>query len=248
MKKLVLWIAIITILILWFGDCHQPDAKMKASDLQLPVKVEPVLISQLGPEHFGNTVYRRGIDGPRIAASGNRILEWSVQESALTMEVVPAGQNGYQNGACAIDVNNDNIDEMILGRTTQEGTDLLWFEEIPGQKLWKEHLIAFIEDKDGEKGLHDIMPFEVKVLDKKLMGVVALVNRRYLCWYQIKDDVTQLWKEHFIADLTDYGAECAQSGLVLGDLAGNGRQDLVCGNFWAQCPADPTTDSWKIHR
>jgi hypothetical protein len=244
----LLWITCCTFLSLWITACHQPTNKTKESDLALPVKVEPMLISQLGPEHFGNAIYRRGIEGPGIAASGSRILEWPVQASALTTEVVPPGPDNYQNGACAMDVNGDNIDEMIVGRTTQLGTDLLWFEEIPGQKVWKEHLIAVIKGGKGEEGLHDIMPFEMKVLNKTLMGVTTIVNRRSLYWYQIPDDVTQLWTQHMIADLSKHGSECAQSGLVLGDVAGNGRQDLVCGNFWAECPADPTRDSWKIHR
>jgi hypothetical protein len=78
--------------------------------------------------------------------------------------------------------------------------------------------------------------------------VAVVVNRRTLYWFEIPKDYTQPWKQHLICDLSKQGAEHAQSGMVLGDLAGKGRQDIVCGNFWAECPADPATELWQIHR
>jgi len=162
------------------------------------------------------------------------------------MEVVPNSTEKYSNGACAFDVNFDNIDELIVGRAgKQQGIDLLWFEEIPGQKQWKEHLITNVMCKEG---FHDIMPFEAKVSGNLVSGVGIVISRKRLHWYQIPSDITQPWEQHIIADLSMYSAEFAQSGLVFGDIAGKGRQDLVCGNFWAECPADPTTESWQVHR
>ena len=229
--------------------CHNvSDSKME-SDENPPFKVTPMLISELGSEHFGNAVYRRSMNGPRIDASGSRILEWPIQESAPTLEVVPAGNESYQNGACVIDVNGDNIDEMVVGRSAgQDATDLLWYEEVPGQQGWKEHFIDKIPRPQGSEGFHDIMPFEMSMRDKNIKGVVISVNRRILYWYQAGMDPAQPWQRHLIADLTNYGAECAQSGLVLGNISGHGRQDIVSGNFWMECPADPATESWKIHR
>jgi len=241
--------SILIFLCLCLGACRHGNNVSNSSGLELQVKAEPMLISQLGNEHFGNAVYRRGINGPSIAASGSRILEWQVQQFAPTMEVVPASAGNYQNGACVIDINNNNVDEMIVGRSSGDlTTDLLWFEEIAGQSHWKEHFIASVSKEKGAEGLHDIMPFEAKISGKMVQGVVVLANRNILYWYEIPDDFAQPWKEHKIADLKKYGAECAQSGLVTGDIAGNGRQDIVCGNFWAECPADPTVDSWEIHR
>jgi len=242
-------IACLVILGLWTGACHHFDKKINEPAPALPVKVEPVLISQLGPEHFGNAVYRKGAEGSRIAASGGRILECLVHESATPTEVVPPGANRYQNGACAMDVNDDGTDEMIAGRAEgKQGTDLLWFGEVPGQKQWKEHLIDSIREGNGDEGLHDVMPFEMKVSDRPLKGVVTVVNRRILYWYQITGNANQPWEQHMISDLGTQGAECAQSGLAGGNISGKGRQDLVCGNFWAECPADPTRETWKIHR
>jgi len=243
------WITVLMVFSLLPEACNGPAARPEASDSNLPVKIEPMLISQLGNEHFGNAIYRLGIDGPGIAASGNRILEWQIKVNAPVREVVPPNPNSYNNGACALDVNNDSIDEMIVARTVDNsGTDLLWFEEVPGQQQWKEHLIGHVANKGGEEGIHDIMPFETKHNDNSVRGVAIVVNRKRLFWFQIPDDISQPWIEHFIADLGEYGAETPQSGMVLGNIDGNGLPDLVCGNFWAECPANPVTGSWQIHR
>jgi len=243
------YVAGMILLIIWIKACRPSTDKKNGFDLKSPVKVEPMLISQLGPEHFGNAIFRRGMKGSRIAASGSRILEWPIQESASNTEVVPPGIGNYENGACALDVNGDSIDEMIVGRSANgQGTELLWYEEVSDQIRWKEHFITRIAKGRGEEGFHDIMPFEMKIQDRMVLGVVIVVNRKNLYWYQIPADINQPWEQHMIADLSEYGAECAQSGLALGDIAGNGRQDLVCGNFWAECPADPTSDPWQVHR
>ena len=78
--------------------------------------------------------------------------------------------------------------------------------------------------------------------------MAIVVNRKRLFWFQIPDDITQPWIQHSIADLAEYGAVAPQSGLVPGNIAGNGQPDLVCGNFWAECPVNPATEPWQIHR
>jgi hypothetical protein len=65
-------VVVIILLSLFTGACNGPSSRQKASVSDLPAKVNPMLISQLGPEHFGNAIFRHGLNGPRIAASGNR--------------------------------------------------------------------------------------------------------------------------------------------------------------------------------
>jgi hypothetical protein len=230
------------------ATCNNPSTSRKTTEP--PVTVEPVLISQLGKEHFGNAVYRNGLSGPVIAISGSRILEFSISQSASGSEVVPPTTGRYCNGACSFDVNNDGIDEMIVGRTIENnGTDLIWFEEVAGQRHWKEHLIANVKSLEGdaEKGFHDIIPYELNISGSKVKGVAVVASRKRLYWFQINDDPAKPWKEHFIYDLSEFTSN-VQSGLVSGDLSGDGKPDLICGNLWAECPGDPFTGQWKIHR
>lgn len=245
-----LWVAGCMIAGILFTSCNGSSSGQKESENDHSVKAELMLIHQLGHEHIGDAVYRRGINGPTIAASGNRILEFPVQESAPLSEVVPRG-GSYTNGACTFDLNNDGIDEVIIGRESKTGgTDLIWYEEVAGQKLWKEHLIANVntEEGDAEKGFHDIIPFEARVTDKMVRGIALTTARKRLSWFQPPDDENQAWTEHKIADMKITGVKTPQSGLASGDLAGKGRLDLLFGNFWAECPENPAVDSWKIHR
>jgi hypothetical protein len=241
-------VAVLVALGLCLVPGRSPAADPDSPDDVPPVRVEPMLLAQLGGEHFANSVYRRGANGPRIAASGTRILEWPIEASAPATEVVPDTPFDYSNGACAMDVNGDGLDEMIVGReydSSSHQSDVLWFEEVPGQKQWREHLVGRLTEWEGP---HDIMPMEASVAGKVIRGVAIVSGRRFLYWYQIPGDPTQPWERHPIADLQQSGMVGSESGLVLGDLAGNGRPDLVCGNFWAECPADPTSQTWTVRR
>ena len=133
---------------------------------------------------------------------------------------------------------------MIVARSlpSKKGIDLLWFEEAPGQPQWKEHLITHLDSNQSDSP-HDIVPLEMKTVGKTLRGVVVIIRRNRLVWYQVPDDPTQPWQECEIATLED-----SQSGMSVGDLAGHGRPDVACGMFWAECPADPSTGAWQAHR
>lgn len=75
-------------------------------------------------------------------------------------------------------------------------------------------------------------------------GVVVLISRKQLVWYEIPTDPTREWKRH---EIGAFPAAAGQSGMAIGDVAGHGRADIVCGMFWAEYPADPT-GSWRLHR
>ena len=133
---------------------------------------------------------------------------------------------------------------MIVARSllSKKGIDLLWFQEVPGQPQWKEHLIKHLDSNQSESP-HDIVPLEMKTVGKTLRGVAVIIGRNRLVWNQVPDDPTDPWQECEIATLED-----SQSGMSVGDLAGHGRPDVACGMFWAECPADPSSGAWQVHR
>ncbi len=79
---------------------------------------------------------------------------------------------------------------------------------------------------------------------ESIRGVVAVLDRQQLVWFQIPNDPEQPWVRHEIGKTPRE----SQSGLAVGDLAGHGRPDVVCGQYWAECPADPTRQPWKLRR
>jgi len=210
--------------------------------------VQHILLSQLGEEHLAHAVLRRETKGDNIVAWGERILQWKLAVGAEIEEVLPSIEgSSYSNGGCAMDVDEDGNEEILVargGKPTCENPDLLWFKQVPDSKTWVEYQIAHI---GGGKwsAPHDILPITMKMSGRNpLKGVVIVMSRQQLIWYEIPDDPTKLWKKH---DIGTFPAN-SQSGMILGDIAGNGRPDIACGMFWAECPADPTSQPWQIRR
>ncbi len=96
------------------------------------------VIAELGGEHIAHAIYRRGSNGERITAWGDRVLEWPLNGSRDPVEVVPAQTGrGYSNGACAVDMTGDDVDELVIARGEGRwgrNPELVWFEEIARQR------------------------------------------------------------------------------------------------------------------
>ncbi|HXT57259.1 MAG TPA: hypothetical protein VN699_01440, partial [Pirellulales bacterium] len=175
-------------------------------------------LADLGAEHLAQAIYRRTADGGAIVAWGERVVQWPLGERRLHEVFARQRELHFYNGGCALDVNGDGADEIVVSRgRTRSGSDpeLIWLEEqTPGQP-WISHRIDLLGR--GPIAPHDIHPFAAKRPDgTKLRGVVVVLDRRVLAWYEIPPDPTQIWPRHEIAELPLR----SQSGLAVGDLAG----------------------------
>lgn len=214
-----------------------------------PLRVKHVLVADLGEEHIANTVHRQGRDGLRLVAwgrrGGGRILEWPFRETPPAVETARRRKGKqFSNGGCALDIDGDGIEELILAQATSESTEFVWFQERPGRSGWQEHSLGRYPT-GGFSAPHDIRPLIMTGPDEKeLKGIVAVMGRRTLIWFQVPEDPMQPWPRRKIARLPAR----RQSGMVLGDIAGAGRPDIVCGMFFVQCPPDPTHGDWTPRR
>ena len=128
-------------------------------------------------------------------------------------------------------------------RAARGDPELLWFQSRPGQPGWAEHSIARLGRETTDP--HDIQPISVRRPSGELLrGVLVLLDRRQLVWFQIPADPRAPWPRRTIA--TFPGLQ--QSGMAIGEIAGRGRADVVCGQFWLECPADPAREPWALHR
>ena len=213
--------------------------------------VERIVIAHLGEEHFANCVLRAGRQGDRAVAWGDRIIEMPLAPNAAVREVVPAvPDRRYSNGGCALDVDHDGADEIVVARGPAPGTEgdspkleLLWFDEVPGKDAWEEHVLAEIPIANAWQAPHDIIPFRTSI-SGDITGVAMVIGRQELVWYEAPHKPTAPWTRHEIGRMP---AE-RQSGMCIGNVAGNERPDIVCGMFWAECPTDPRMDGWTIRR
>lgn len=213
--------------------------------------VERSEIAHLGEEHLANCVLRAGREGNRAVAWGDRIVEMPLRAGANVREVVPAlPDRRYSNGGCSLDVDHDGFDEIVVARGWKPGAgpenaeiELLWYDETPGRDTWEEHLIARVPVRNARQAPHDIVPFRTS-LGGGITGVALVIGRQTLLWYEAPEAPATEWMRHEIGRLP---AE-RQSGMCIGDVAGHGRTDVVCGMHWAECPEDPRVDGWTIRR
>jgi hypothetical protein len=209
------------------------------------VKVRHRLLADLSGEHVAHAVYRQSADGGTVVTWGERVVEWPLERPTLREVVARSGEMHYSNGGCALDVDGDGTDEIVVARGRSPSCadpELIWLEDA-GAPTWEAHRIAPLGS--GPIAPHDIVPFSFVFPDgRKLRGVVLVIDRRVLVWYEIPPDPKRPWTRHEIVELPLK----SQSGIAVGDVTGNGRPDIVCGTFWAECPHDPTRDRWLVRR
>jgi hypothetical protein len=132
-----------------------------------------------------------------------------------------------------LDVNGDGyVDLVTVGWFTK---GMSWWEN-PGPKggMWKSHSItsdspiefAFLVDLDNDGKANEILP---EFGDDK----------RPLAWYE-RDGHGGI-VEHVVSDRS-YG-----HGIGVGDVNGDGRNDILTPQGWLEAPANPRQKDWKFH-
>ena len=211
-------------------------------------KVEHVIQGYLGPNHLANLVYRKGIDGDKFVGWGRTpITEWPVG-SANRRQVVPSHPDKrYSNGGCAMDLDGDGIDEIIVACGSMANLSdaaLVWFKEVDGEQYWEEYEIARIWPR-GHTAPHDIVPY-IKQTEagEVFKAVLANKGRNEMHMFVVPEDPRDKWPHYVIGNFPVNN----QSGIELADINGDGNIDIVSGNFWLEAPVDPTQVPWKFHR
>ena len=142
--------------------------------------------------------------------------------------------NGYYDNFAdlPIDVNGDGYPDIVS--VSWFAKKIVWYQN-PGKAggLWKEHLIdsgypvefAILADLTGSGKKQDILP--------------EFGNPNApLAWYELRDG-------HFIKHIVSnhsYG-----HGIGVGDVNGDGRNDILTPKGWFEAPPNPRTGKWIYH-
>jgi hypothetical protein len=156
-------------------------------------------------------------------------------------EVKPAGEYFDDFSTLALDVNGDGRLDVITGGWW--GNTLRWRENpADPTKGWPEHVIAEVGnvettrawDLDGD-GQLEILP--------------NTPGRREVEAFKLKRDRqgkgTGEFEKHVLFQFPEKATQ--GHGMGCGDVAGNGRMDLVLNRGWLEAPADPYKGQWIWH-
>lgn len=234
-------------------SCKAPSSnKVKLATISehqsAPIQSEHIIIGHLGPQHLANLVFRNSKDGPKLVGWGRMpMTEWSVGSASEKQVVQQNPDHRYSNGGCAIDLDNDGEDEIVVARGAMSNLNhasLLWFDPVDDQAYWEEHTIASLWDR-GYTAPHDIKPYIFENEEGNMAKtVLANKSRRELYMFVVPDDPRQEWDSRLIGEFPI----ADQSGLEIIDINQDGREDIVSGIYWLEAPADPFEGDWKFHQ
>ncbi len=113
-------------------------------------------------------------------------------------------------------------------------TDVQWVKHIIDPDIYHPHNVILTDiDQDGD-----------------LDAAATIRDGATVVWYEAPDDPTEVWTMYEIDDNTSV---VKPDSLWYEDIDEDGDTDLLATdapgneNFWYECPADPTVDSWLKH-
>ncbi len=231
------------------GSSFMPNRAARAGWIDLPlskasstgkeIKFKKTLLDQRFVAE-GVAIADVNRDGKLDILAGNVWYEapsWTRHEIAPFQEVDPA--KGYSNcfNSWAMDVNHDGWpDQIVIG---MPGERAFWRENPQGKKTpWPEHLIW--------RSACDESPLLVDLFHNHHPVLVMGYDDQYLAWFEPAKDPNAEWICHNISDLKGAGSQRYTHGLGVGDLDGDGRNEVLTNEGYYVAPPDPRTGPWKF--
>ena len=188
---------------------------------------KPNAIVPLGPPIAGTL---RGAalspDGATLYAWGSALYRWNLsqgQERAHgEAERLSIGLS-FGEGGCVANVNGNGHSDLVLEARPATGSGLgrlVWLEA----PSWKVHVL------DSGIEMSDCM--ETTLLGKR--GILTVQRNAQVRFYPYPpgDSGHAQYQEVY-----SFYTPSRQAGLLRADVDGDGRQDILCGNYWIQSPA-----------
>jgi hypothetical protein len=173
--------------------------------------------------------------------------DWKMHQ--ITEKAPEYDPKGYSNAFCcfAEDVNGDGWSDLLV--VDFPGTPTWWFEnpKEPG-KLWTKRTVTPVTNNESPQYL-DIDGDGKREL---LLGFAPDTKNsdgpdRQIGYAKPTKDPNEPWTLHAVSAKGVEGAKKYDHGIGIGDINGDGRNDILVATGWWESPASAGETPWKFH-
>jgi hypothetical protein len=165
--------------------------------------------------------------------------DWKMHEIQTPGQYDPAKGYSATFSNYAYDVNGDGWVDSIT--TTMMGQPCRWFENPKGQPgHWKARVGA-------DSACNETPLFADLFGNGKCVPLFGVRPAGDMAWFEFTKDPEAKWTMHRIAGPEAPGTQQFSHGLGVGDVNGDGRNDVLITEGWWEAPQDRRQTDWKFH-